>query len=143
VEEAVSATARALREWPASFGSRSEAQAFFTTRLGRGLAAEAWTSGLEWVEDGWEPRFDVEVMTQMLREALSFPSWEEWDSITCPTLIIRAGHGVVDPETARKMTERLPGAQLVEIADSSHDLHLDRPHDRRAALTDFLNSVDG
>ena len=64
VEEAVSAAARALREWPASFGSRSDAQAFFAERFGAGLAVEAWTSGLERVENGWQPRFDVVVMAQ-------------------------------------------------------------------------------
>jgi pimeloyl-ACP methyl ester carboxylesterase len=143
VEEAVSATARALREWPPSFGSRSDAQAFFAERFGGGLAAEAWTSGLERVGNGWQPRFDVEVMAQTLRDAISVPSWEEWDSITCPTLVVRAGNGMVEPETAKEMTERLSRAQLVEIADAAHDVHLDRPDEWREALTGFLDSVDG
>ena len=143
VEEAVSATARALREWPASFGSRSDAHAFFAERFGGDLAAEAWTNGLERVEDGWQPRFDVEVMAQTLREAISVPSWEEWDSITCPTLVVRAGNGMVEPEIAKEMTERLSSAQLVEIADAAHDVHLDRPDEWREALTGFLDSVDG
>jgi pimeloyl-ACP methyl ester carboxylesterase len=143
VEDAVSATAQALREWPALFGSRSDARAFFAERFGGGLAAEAWTSGLERVENGWRPRFDVEVMAQTLRDAISVPSWDEWDSITCPTLVVRAGKGVVEPETAKEMTERLPRAQLVEIADAAHDLHLDRPDEWQEALTGFLDSVDG
>ncbi|MEA2581103.1 MAG: hypothetical protein QOE83_1995 [Actinomycetota bacterium] len=143
VEEAVNATTRALREWPPSFGSRSDAQAFFAERFGGGLAAEAWTSGLERVEKGWQPRFDVEVIAQTLRDAISIPSWEEWDSITCPTLIVRAGHGMVDPETLKEMSERLPRAQLVEITDAAHDVHLDRPDEWREALTGFLDSLDG
>jgi pimeloyl-ACP methyl ester carboxylesterase len=142
VEEAVSATARALREWPASFGSRSDAHAFFAERFGGGLAAEAWTSGLERVENGWQPRFDVEVMAQTLRGAISLPSWQEWDSITCPALVVRAGNGMVEPETAREMTDRLSRAQLVEIADAAHDVHLDRPDEWREALTGFLDSLD-
>jgi pimeloyl-ACP methyl ester carboxylesterase len=141
VEEAVSATARALREWPASFGSRSDAQAFFAERFGGGLEAEAWTSGLERVGNGWQPRFDVEVMARTLRDAISVPSWEEWDSITCPTLVVRAGNGMVEPETAKEMTERLSRAQLVEIADAAHDVHLGRPDEWREALTGFLDSV--
>jgi pimeloyl-ACP methyl ester carboxylesterase len=142
VEEAVSATARALREWPVSFGSRSDAHTFFAERFGGGLAAEAWTSGLERVENGWQPRFDVEVMAQTLRDAISFPSWEEWDSITCPALVVRAGNGMVEPETAREMTERLSRAQLIEIADAAHDVHLDRPDEWQEALTGFLDSLD-
>jgi pimeloyl-ACP methyl ester carboxylesterase len=143
VEEAVSATVRALREWPESFGSRSDAQAFFAERFGGGLAAEAWTSGLERVENGWQPRFDVEVMAQTLRDAISVPSWEEWDRIACPALVVRAGNGMVEPETSREMTKRLSRAQVVEIADASHDVHLDRPDAWREALTGFLDSVDG
>jgi pimeloyl-ACP methyl ester carboxylesterase len=143
VEEAVGAIARALREWPASFASRDDAQAFFAERFGSGLAAEAWTSGLERVEDGWRPRFDVEVMAQTLREAISVPSWDEWDSITCPTLVVRAGNGMVDRETANEIIERLPTAQLVEIDHAAHDLHLDRPDEWRDVLIRFLDSVDG
>ena len=143
VEEAVGAVARALREWPASFGSRADAQTFFAERFGGGLAAEAWTSGLERVPTGWQTRFDVEVMAQTLRAALSVPSWDEWDSITCPTLVVRAGNGMVDPETTREMAARLPGARVVEMADAAHDVHLDRPDEWREALGGFLDSVDG
>jgi hypothetical protein len=74
VEQVVSVTAGALREWPAPFASRSDAQAFFAERFGAGLAAEAWTSGLEQDEDGWRPQFDVEVMARTLREAVSSAS---------------------------------------------------------------------
>jgi pimeloyl-ACP methyl ester carboxylesterase len=143
VDAEVSATAEALREWPTRFGSRAEAHAFFAERFGDGLPAEAWTSGLERVENGWQPRFDVDVMARTLRDALSVPSWGEWERISCPTLIVRAGNGMVEPATAGRMTDRLPSAQLVEIAGAAHDLHLDRPDAWRRALTGFLDSLDG
>jgi pimeloyl-ACP methyl ester carboxylesterase len=143
VDEAVSATARALREWPVPFRSRSEAQAFFAERFGAGLAAEAWTNGLEHGEDGWRPRFDVAVMAQTLRQAISSPSWGEWGRIACPTLVVRAGNGVVEPEIATEMIERLPGVRLVELVDAGHDLHLDRPDEWRETLSGFLDSIDG
>ena len=142
VEETVAAVATALREWPTSFASRADAEAFFAQRFRDGLASEAWASGLEHSETGWRPRFDVEVMAQTLRQAISAPSWVEWDSIRCPTLVVRAGNGMVEPETAREMTERLPEAQLVEIADAAHDVHLDRPDAWQAALMGFLDALD-
>ena len=142
VEETVAATAGALRAWPASFPSRSDAEAFFAERFGTSLAAEAWASGLEHLEMGWRPRFEVEVMAQTLREAISVPSWDEWASIRCPTLVVRAGKGMVAPETASEMNERLPSAQVVELADAAHDLHLDRPDAWRDALTAFLDSLE-
>jgi pimeloyl-ACP methyl ester carboxylesterase len=142
VEAAVAAVEQGLREWPTSFVSRPEAEAFFAERFGSGLPAAAWTDGLEQAPDGWRPRFDVSVMAQTLRDALSVPTWDEWASITCPTLIVRAGKGMIDPGTAKEMTRRLPTAQLVEIADAAHDVHLDRPDEWQAVLARFLNSVD-
>jgi pimeloyl-ACP methyl ester carboxylesterase len=142
VEEAVAATAEALRRWPASFGSRAAAEAFFAERFGDGLAAAAWASGLEHTETGWRPRFDVDVMAQTLREAISIPSWDEWDGVRCPTLVVRAGEGMVEPGTAGEMIERLPTARLVELAHASHDVHLDRPGEWRDALIGFLDSLD-
>jgi pimeloyl-ACP methyl ester carboxylesterase len=141
-EEAASAITEALREWPTPFASRADARAFFAQRFGDGLPAESWTNGLERAGGGWRPRFDIQVMAQTLREALSEASWEEWDDITCPALIVRAGNGVVDSDTAEEMARRLPSARLVEIAEAAHDLHLDRPDEWRQALTGFLDAVD-
>jgi pimeloyl-ACP methyl ester carboxylesterase len=141
VEETVTATAGALRAWPASFASRSDADVFFAERFGAGLAAGAWASGLEDSETGWRPRFDVDVMAQTLRE-VSVPSWDEWDTIRCPTLVVRARNRMIEPETAGEIIERLPRAQLVEIPDAAHDLHLDRPDEWRDALIGFLDSLD-
>ncbi len=141
VEEAVVATAAALREWPTSFGSRPEAEAFFADRCGAGLAAEAWVSGLQHGERGWRPRFDVEVMARTLREAISAPSWDEWDIITCPTLVVRAGNGMVESQIVGEMADRLPQTQVVEIADAAHDVHLDRPDQWRDALVGFLDAL--
>jgi pimeloyl-ACP methyl ester carboxylesterase len=141
-EEAASAIAGALGEWPVTFASRADAHAFFAGRHGGELAAEAWTSGLEEGEDGWRPRFDVEVMAQMVREAGSGASWEEWESLSCPTLVVRAGNGLLENETAAQMTQRLPGAQFAEIADAAHDLHLDRPDEWREVLCSFLDALD-
>lgn len=143
VDRAVTATAAALREWPVPFASQSEAAAFFADRFGAGLSAEAWTSGLERREDGWRPRFDVEVMAQTLREAIGVASWGEWESISCPALLVRAGQGMVDAETAREMIRRLPGARLVELPNAAHDVHLDQPAQWREALCGFLDALDG
>jgi pimeloyl-ACP methyl ester carboxylesterase len=49
---------------------------------------------------------------------------------------------MIEPETAGEIIERLPRAQLVEIPDAAHDLHLDRPDEWRDALIGFLDSLD-
>jgi pimeloyl-ACP methyl ester carboxylesterase len=143
VESAACAIGEALGAWPVPFTSRAGAVSFFEDRFGGTVAAEAWTHGLEWRDGGWWPRFEVEVMVQTLRAAIAEPSWEEWARISCPTLLVRAGNGIVDPRVAEEMMERLSGARLVEVPDAAHDLHLDRPDEWRRALTDFLDSIDG
>lgn len=143
VESAARAIGEALGAWPVPFTSRAAAASFFEDRFGGTVAAEAWTHGLERRDGAWWPRFEVEVMVQTLRAAIAEPSWEEWARISCPTLLVRAGNGVVDPRVAEEMMERLPGARLVEVPDAAHDLHLDRPDEWRRALTDFLDSIDG
>jgi pimeloyl-ACP methyl ester carboxylesterase len=139
VEATVAATGAALRAWPVPFASRAAAEAFFAGRFGAG-AAGAWTSGLERRGDGWWPRFDVDVLERTLRAALTQPSWDEWERLRCPTLVVRAGHGLVEPETAAAMGRR-PGAHVVTLADAAHDLHLDRPGEWRDALTGFLDAL--
>jgi pimeloyl-ACP methyl ester carboxylesterase len=81
-------------------------------------------------------------MAQTLRHALVYPSWAEWERIECPALVVRAGNGMIEPETARQITERLPGARLAEIPGAAHDVHLDRPREWRDTLTAFLDSLE-
>lgn len=139
------AAARAIRAalgaWPVPFGSVDEAEQFFRERFGGGVAAQAWVSGLEQRADGWWPPFDVDVMARMLHEATREPAWAYWERIRCPVLVVRAGDGLVDPEIARMMIARLPGARLVELRGAAHDLHLDRPEEWRQTLSAFLDSL--
>jgi pimeloyl-ACP methyl ester carboxylesterase len=140
-EAAGRAIAGALRTWPVPFASLEDARTFLGERFGGELAAGAWTRGLEQRDDGWWPRFDVDLMARTLRGNIAEPGWPDWERITCPVLVVRAGNGVVDADVARTMVERLPGAVLVELPDAAHDLHLDRPGEWRAALTRFLRSL--
>lgn len=76
------------------FATRADAIEFFG---GPSLTAEAWVDGLERCDGGWWPRFDVRTMMETLRER-----------IECPTLIVRAGEGLVP--TAVAASRRSTGA---------------------------------
>jgi pimeloyl-ACP methyl ester carboxylesterase len=130
-----------VAQGPVPFASREAALEFFTGKYGGSLAAEAWTEGLEHRDGSWWPRFDVEVMERTLREAVGRAYWEEWDRIRCPTLVVRAGNGFVDPGDARAMERRLSEARMVELEGAAHDLHLDRPLQWREVLDGFLASL--
>jgi pimeloyl-ACP methyl ester carboxylesterase len=129
-EAAVAEVEDALAAWPVPFPSRDAAAGFFG-------GSEAWVDGLEQRDGGWWPRFDVDVMAETLREAVSRPYWRQWKSIRCPALVVRAGNGTLRAAEARAMVERLPRARLVEIPGAGHDVHLDRPTAWRDAVLDF------
>jgi pimeloyl-ACP methyl ester carboxylesterase len=139
-EAAVAALGRSLRSWPVPFPSRDAAARFFA---GRSADPSAWVEGLEHRDGSWWPRFEIEVMERTLREATGRDVWPEWASIRCPTLVVRAGRGIVAPVLAREMVDRLGSARLAEVADAGHDLHLDAPDAWRACLRSFLASLDG
>lgn len=117
-DRAVVEVGEALAGWPVPFASRLEER-----------------------DGGWWPRFDVGVMVRTLREAVGWSYWPEWKSIRCPTLVVRAGDGVVSAADAEAMADRLPQARLVELAGAQHDLHLDRPTEWREVVEEFLRAL--
>jgi len=129
-----------LEGWPVPFPSREEAVAFFG---GPSLYAHAWSAGLQRREEGWWPRFDVEVMERTLREGTRRDHWSEWERIACPALVVRAGEGYNSAEDLQAMAARLPGARFRDIPGAGHDLHLDRPVEWRDALEGFLAELRG
>jgi pimeloyl-ACP methyl ester carboxylesterase/predicted nucleic acid-binding protein len=134
--DTVEEVARTLARWPVPFPTRAEAVAFFG---GPSVLADAWADGLDEHDGGLWPRFDVDVMAATLREAVTTSVWSEWERVRCPTLVVRAGEGTLSSDHAREMVDRLPTATLVEVPGARHDVHLDRPHEWRAALTEFLD----
>lgn len=138
-DAAVTEVEEALAGWPAPFASRQAAVEFFG---GPSLAAELWADGLERRSDGWHPRFQLDVMSRMLREATSRSYWEEWERISCPALVVRAGKGVLGDAEVEEMTARLPHACVINVDSAEHDLHLDRPDQWRRVMSDFLGGLD-
>jgi pimeloyl-ACP methyl ester carboxylesterase len=135
-EEIVQGTRDYLASWPVPFASKEAAMEYFG---GPSLKAEAWADGLEQREDGWCPRWDLDLMTRSLREGfVGRDYWTEWEAIQCPTLAVRT---LVGEEEHREMAQRLPHAQLVALGHSNHDMHLYEPDQWRRALTDFLDSI--
>jgi pimeloyl-ACP methyl ester carboxylesterase len=139
VEANVEDLARALGRWPVPFASREAAIAFFG---GPSPSAEAWADGLEQRDGGWWPRFDADVMARTLREATRRSYWPQWERISCAALVVRAGRGQLSAVDARKMAERGRRADVVEIPDAGHDVHLDSPGAWRDAASRFLDALD-
>jgi pimeloyl-ACP methyl ester carboxylesterase len=129
-----------LASWPVPFKTREQAIDFFG---GPSLGAQAWADGLERRDDGWWPAFDAQVLERTLREAEGEEYWDRWESIRCPTLVVRAERGIVAREEVHEMVRRLPQARSAELAAAEHDLHLDRPAEWGAAVLRFLGDLEG
>ncbi len=140
-EEAEGATSdlgRSLARWPVPFPNRSAAVTYFG---GPSLAAEAWADGLVQDGDGLRPSFDIPVLMQILRQAVSRSYWDEWRSIRCPTLMVRAANGVIGQNEVEMMSAQLPAAEVTELPGAKHDLHLDQPDRWREVVQEFLGSI--
>jgi pimeloyl-ACP methyl ester carboxylesterase len=123
-----------LESWPLPFASVEEAEAFFG---GSADSARAWASGLERRGDGWWPRFDATVVTEMLTATVGVDYWPEWNRIAAPTLVVRGSHGDLRAADANEMVARIRHGELVEL-DAGHDVHLDALEGWRKAVKGFL-----
>jgi pimeloyl-ACP methyl ester carboxylesterase len=123
-----------FRGWPVPFASPAAAVEF----LGGTPMAEAWGRDLESRADGWWPRFDPDVMETTIRAVADVARWDEWQSITVPTLLVRGGLNKVDEQELGRQLELRPEVEQAVIAEAGHDAHLDQPAAWISVLKDFL-----
>lgn len=126
-----------LASWPVPFPSRDEAIEFF----GGGPVGAGWAAGLEERTDGWWPRFSRALMVRSIRELSLRSSWPDWKQVRCPTLVIMAESGMFSAEHAREMADARPGTVVSTVPGAGHDVHLEKPEPVRAAITNFLRTL--
>lgn len=82
--------------------------------------------------------YDPAVMQVFADLPSGFDIWELYDSISCPTLVLRGETSdLLEPEVAQAMSRRGPKAQLVSVAGCGHAPMLNTP-DQLAVLKGFL-----
>ncbi|MEU7876230.1 alpha/beta hydrolase [Dactylosporangium sp. NPDC049140] len=109
--------------WPVPFADRDAAEAF----LGGTATARAWAADLDATGDGLRPRFDADVMQAAIEPVAVAARWDEWRSITAPTLLVRGARGTCPAAEDERMRELRPDAGYAVIRDAGHDAHLDQP----------------
>jgi pimeloyl-ACP methyl ester carboxylesterase len=94
--------------------------------------------------DAWVPRSDPAIalpfkaLTPEIAAAGEAALWKSYDSLRCPTLLLRGAESdLLSPATAKAMTERGPRAKRVEFAGVGHAPMLVQP-DQVAAVQEFL-----
>jgi esterase len=69
--------------------------------------------------------------------------WEMWESIRCPTLIVRgANSNMLSRDVADRMVERNRNSTLIEVPDAGHRVPGDNPVAFENALMGFFDSLD-
>lgn len=121
--------------WPLPFPDRETARAF----LGADVLSAAWVADLDRGPDGLRPRFDADVMEEVIA-AVREPRWAEWESVAAPTLAVFADQGIFTDTQKKEMIDRRPATVRADL-DASHDAHLEDPDTWTALLRGFLLSA--
>ena len=124
-----------LASWPAPFADREEFLAFFGTSR---MVAEVWADGLEERPDGLWPQWDAATLTRAVGHLHEREFLEEWSSVRSPTLLVRGEHGSVPDRQVESMCALRPDTEVVTVAGTGHDVHLEAPETWLRLLTDFL-----
>lgn len=126
---------RWLDNWPVPFADETTARQFFSSQ---GLAAGAWSEGLERRDDGLWPAFDSDFLVQCIGELAARDYWSEWRRIECPTLIVRGERGNLEERHCAELADALPRGRALTIPAAGHDVHLDAPDSLAAELRRFV-----
>lgn len=124
-----------FRAWEVPFDDRAAAR----RALGDGPLGQAWVADLEQRPDGLYPRFEPDVMQRAIT-AVGVPRWAEWESVTAPTLVVYAEHGMFEEAKKVEFVRRGRNATRVDLEDASHDAHLDAHESWMSALRSFLEA---
>lgn len=123
--DGTAASRRSLRaffeSWPVPFSSERDAQGF----LGDGALERAWTADLESRDDGFWPRFEVDVMVDTIAAVDTLPRWREWESVSTPALVLFAENGMFTEDQRAEFIERGREVRRTDIPAAGHDAHLD------------------
>ena len=125
-----------FRSWPAPFAYLPDAVSWFEGQGYRPDAARAWAAGLRETPGGLVPRFVPEVLLQQMLAVHLEKRLQEWTTVSCPTLLIKGGHGFIPAAEFDQMLSTNPRASMVEVADAGHDVHLDAPTN----IVDFIRT---
>jgi len=100
-----------------------------------------------WMSTRWRGRAMTEIMAPhvivgLQRDSCEILFWDDLGGLGCPVLVIQAGRGLLDDESAERWRASLAGVETTRFADSPHDLF--RPDRLRFArvVGEFMDRHD-
>lgn len=122
---------RWLDGWPRPLRSEKAASELF------GIGAPHWLAGMDRSEEGWWPRFDDDIMLATAESAAG-SWWDDWEAVTCPTLLVRGQEGWISDGDVTRMQRTGPRASVETVPGAGHDIQLDAPFPLAHLVEAFL-----
>lgn len=73
-----------------------------------------------------------------------FDAYDRLPSVRAPTLVLHGAEDrTIQPDNARVLADRIPGARLVLLEGAGHVYHAEQPEAADAAVLDFVRAVAG
>jgi pimeloyl-ACP methyl ester carboxylesterase len=127
-----------LGRWPDRFADADEAATFFGEER---RSTSAWVAGLEETTGGLVPRFEPRAMLETMRSLGASDRAVQWRQISVPTTLVVAEESAIGHDEIDDMIASRPETQVVEVAGSGHDVHLDRPEVVASVLTVLVEGI--
>ena len=116
-----------MASFPRTFESLDDAERFYEDGMGLPVdrARNDIPVDLETLEDGnlgW--RYNLDLIARIEDACMPRSDWALFDQITCPILVLRGHRGEITPEIAARLAEDPPGARVMMIHGSRHDVFI-------------------
>ena len=82
-------------------------------------------------------------MLRSIEDQATQDYWDEWEQITCPTLIVGGERSFLPQDQLQEMARRIPHASYAQIAQAGHDADHDQPERWRQLAEEFLRALSG
>ena len=101
----------------------------------------SWVSSLDAGAGSFDPAIARQFRTNMAEGRERLDLWSVWESVQCPTLVVRGERSdVLTADMAAEMVRRQPLAQLQTIAGVAHGIPFAKPAELAAAIVGFLET---
>lgn len=124
-----------LHSWPQRF---EDAEMFCQFFGGDPRVALAWADGLDPRPDGLHRQWDPDVLAVALGEMLAREFLEEWSDVRAPTLLVRGERSTIPERQIESMCALRPDTDVIVLAGTGHDLHLEQPEVLAPVIREFL-----
>lgn len=125
-----------IRRWPQPFETESAVCEFFGD-----VAGQYFLDSFQRRVDGWYLHGDISTFEAISQEWGARHFWNEWESVTAPSLLIEGASGITPPGQMHRMHERNAKSSYVLIPGAAHLVHDEQPELYRAAVEVFLRQL--